>query len=350
MKYEKVSREKIYSICSELSDKVPALMQALNIDFMEFPNRVTFPCPIHGGDNGEGACIFIDGSKTKGNWRCWTHCCEKDFGQNMIGFIRGVLSKKEGKEVNFYRALNFSLSFLNKKILDIPEEKISETIHEINKVNELVNRRPEKNNLNLSREQVIQTLNIPSEYYIGRGYLPETLVAFDVGECYNSSKQMHNRAVVPIYDIDGSYAGCTGRALNDETKPKWFNSKGFKKALYLYGVSVTMPYIKQTNTVVLVEGQGDVWRLYEAGIKNCAGIFGSDLSEDQLVALEEMEIFNIVILTDTDEAGEKAAEGIKNKGGRRFNYYRPKISKKDIGEMTIEEINTELKPQIKGLF
>jgi 5S rRNA maturation endonuclease (ribonuclease M5) len=268
----------------------------------------------------------------------------------MIVFIRGVLSKKEGKEVNFYKALNFSLSFLNKKILDIPEEKISETIHEINKVNELVNRRPEKINLNLSREQVIQTLNIPSEYYIGRGYLPETLVAFDVGECYNSSKQMHNRAVVPIYDIDGSYAGCTGRALNDETKPKWFNSKGFKKALYLYGVSVTMPYIKQTNTVVLVEGQGDVWRLYEAGIKNCAGIFGSDLSEDQLVALEEMEIFNIVILTDTDEAGEKAAEGIKNKGGRRFNYYRPKISKKDIGEMTIEEINTELKPQIKGLF
>jgi hypothetical protein len=55
-------------------------------------------------------------------------------------------------------------------------------------------------------------------------------------------------------------------------------------------------------------------------------------------------------LTDTDEAGEKAAESIKTKGGRRFNYYRPTISKKDIGEMTIEEINTELKPQIKGLF
>lgn len=63
-----------------------------------------------------------------------------------------------------------------------------------------------------------------------------------------------------------------------------------------------------------------------------------------------MAIFNVVILTDTDEAGEKAAESIKTKGGRRFNYYRPTISKKDIGEMTIEEINTELKPQIKGLF
>jgi hypothetical protein len=306
---------------------------------------------VHGGDNCEGSCIFTDGAKTKGNWVCWTHSCEKDYGKNMIGFVRGVLSKREGKEVNFYKAINFALSFLNKKIIDIPEEKISESIYEINKINEILTYKSEKIKLNISREQVMSTLDIPSKYYINRGFLSETLIAFDVGECYNSNRQMFNRAVVPVYDEDSNYVGCVGRALDDENKKyKWVNSKGFKKSCYLYGIWITKPHIQRTSTVVLVEGQGDAWRLYEAGIKNCAGIFGADLSEDQLIALEELGIMNIVILTDTDEAGEKACQSIINRGGRRFNYFRPIISKKDIGEMTIEEIETELKPQMKGLF
>ena len=345
-----MSREKIYSICNELSDKVPELLNALKIEYTEFPNRIAFPCPVHGGDNCEGSCIFTDGSKTKGNWVCWTHSCEKDYGKNMIGFVRGVLSQREGKEVNFYKALNFSLSFLNKKIIDIPEEKISESIYEINKINEILTRKSEKIELNISREQVISTLDIPSRYYLKRGFSSETLVAFDVGECYNSNRQMFKRAVVPVYDDKFKYIGCVGRATDENTKPKWFNSKGFKKSFYLYGLWVTKPYIQSTSTIVLVEGQGDVWRLYESGIKNCAGIFGSDLSEDQLIILEELGVMNIVILTDNDEAGQKAAEGIIQKGGRRFNYFTPKISKKDIGEMSIQDIDNELKPQIKGLF
>jgi DNA primase len=161
---------------------------------------------------------------------------------------------------------------------------------------------------------------------------------------------MFNRAVVPVYDETSQYVGCVGRATDENTKPKWFNSKGFKKSFFLYGLWVTKPHIQKSSTIVLVEGQGDVWRLYESGIKNCAGIFGSDLSEDQLINLEELGVMNIVILTDNDEAGQKASKGIIEKGGRRFNYFTPQLSKKDIGDMSIEEINNELKPQIKGLF
>jgi len=350
LKYEKVSREKIYSICNDIGDKLPELLDALKINYGSFENRLTFPCPVHGGDNNEGACIFTDGNKSKGNWVCWTHGCERSHGKNIIGFVKGVLSSRKSKEVSFHTALNFCLSFLNKTLEDIPEEKVSESIFDINKMNEILMRKPEKYISGLTREQVISNLDIPSKYYIDRGFLKETLVAFDVGECYNPNKPMANRAVVPIYDDEYNYIGCVGRATNDYTKPKWLNSKGFKKSFYLYGIWITKTHIQRTSTIVLVEGQGDVWRLYEAGVKNCAGIFGSDLSEDQLINLETLGILNVVILTDSDEAGQKAAEGIKNKGGRRFNYYTPTISKKDIGEMTIEEIETELKPQIQGLF
>lgn len=348
---KKFSRSQIYSICDELSNKTIQLLEAFKIEYIEFENRVAFPCPIHGGDNPEGACIFTSGNRTKGNWQCWTHCCEKDHGKNMIGFVKGILEKKKGKEVSFPETLKFCLDFLNKKIEDIPEEEICATISDINRISEIVTRKPEKLSLNISRDAVINGLEIPSKYYIDRGYKDETLVAFDVGECYNPNKQMFNRAVVPIYDEDYKYIGCVGRSIDDNNKKyKWVNSKGFKKSLYLYGIWVAKSHIQRTSTIILVEGQGDVWRLYEAGIKNCVGIFGADLSDDQLVTLEELGVFNVVILTDTDEAGEKAAQSIINRCGRRFNYYRPKISTKDVGDMTVEQIENELKPQIKELF
>ncbi len=327
------------------------MLEALNVEYIEFENRLAFSCPVHGGDNSGGACIFTDGSKSKGNWVCWTHSCEKDFGKNLIGFVRGVLSYKKNKEVSFIEAINFCLSFLDKKLIDIPEEKIPESIYNNQKLMEILTREPEKVITNITREQIIKSIEIPSKYYMERGFLAETLVVFDVGECYNSNKQMYNRAVVPVYDEDLNYIGCVGRSLDESNKKyKWINSKGFKKSFYLYGVWKAKPFIQKTSTVILVEGQGDVWRLYEAGIKNAVGIFGSDLSEDQLIALEKLGAMNVVILTDNDEAGQKASQGIIQKGGRRFNYFTPKISKKDIGDMSIEDIEKELKPQIEGLF
>ena len=64
----------------------------------------------------------------------------------------------------------------------------------------------------------VSSLEIPSKYYIDRGFLSETLVAFDVGECYNPNRQMYNRAVAPIYDEDCSYIGCVGRSLDENNK------------------------------------------------------------------------------------------------------------------------------------
>ena len=63
--------------------------------------------------------------------------------------------------------------------------------------------------------------------------------------------------------------------------------------------------------------------------------------------LEKSGALNLVILTDYDEAGKKAADQIVKKCGRRFNYYRPQISKKDIGEMSIDQIHEELNPQLE---
>ena len=40
--------------------------------------------------------------------------------------------------------------------------------------------------------------------------------------------------------------------------PKWLHSKGFRKSI-LYGLNIASQYIKESSSVILVEGQGDVW-------------------------------------------------------------------------------------------
>ena len=90
--------------------------------------------------------------------------------------------------------------------------------------------------------------------------------------------------------------------------------------------------------------------MYEAGYNNCVGIFGSSINDDQLLLLEKSGAMNLVVLTDSDEAGQKAYNQILKKCGRRFNYFRPHISKKDVGDMTIEEIKEEIDPQLKGII
>ena len=115
-------------------------------------------------------------------------------------------------------------------------------------------------------------------------------------------------------------------------------------------MNIASEHIRKSKSVILVEGQGDVWKMHQAGLKNCVGIFGSSINDDQLLLLEQSGALNLVILTDSDDAGEKACQQIVKKCGRRFNYHRPEISTKDVGDMSIEQIKQELYPQLKGLF
>jgi len=55
---------------------------------------------------------------------------------------------------------------------------------------------------------------------------------------------------------------------------------------------------------------------------------------------------NIIIMTDYDEAGEKAAKQIVKKCGRRFNYYRPTLDAKDVGDLAIQELQQQLISQL----
>ena len=340
-----LTKNQISAICNEMFPKLPSLMAYFGIDYVEYPNRLAFPCPVHGGDNPEGCCIFTDGMTQKGNWSCWTHHCEEEFANNLFGFVRGCLSQNRNKSISMNEAASFCSNFLEK---DIEELNLDVDYKNNFKVIDIFSRKVERLEPLITRDEVRLKIKIPAEYYIGRGYIPETLDLFDVGECSVKNQPMSGRVVVPIYDEGYNYIGCVGRATDEKTQPKWLHSKGFKKSV-LYGLHLAKDEILKTQTAILVEGQGDVWRMHEAGFENTVGIFGSSINDDQLILLESSGALNLIILTDSDEAGNKAFSQIVKKCGRRFNYCRPSISQKDVGDMSIEQIKEELYPQLKGM-
>jgi DNA primase len=183
---------------------------------------------------------------------------------------------------------------------------------------------------------------------------------------------MFNRIVVPIYDNDYKYmVGCTGRSIfekcskcsayhsdNNEcpTKdkswmyPKWKHSLDFKSQNYLYNFWFAKEHILKTSTAILVESPGNVWRLEENEIHNSVAIFGSSLSDRQKILLDSSGAMNLVILTDNDDAGHKAAQQIKTKCQNTYRIFIPKISKPDVGEMTKEEIKNEITDYLESIL
>lgn len=347
-----IPQNQIFQISEGLSQDPAKILDKFQIQYEELPNRLTFACPVHNGDNPTGACIFTDGDTAKGNWACWTRGCHEDYGNNILGFLQGLLSCRNDDEVGFPQTINCAKGIVGDVDFKIDSEIYRKSKEE--KLIEVFNRDIEDLEIpDITREMVIERLNIPSPYYLGmltneniakrRCYFsPEVLKYYDIGDCMESGKPMAYRAVVPVYDENERYLGCTGRKIYENNDyGKWKNSAG--KGIFsriFYGFHKSLPLIKSSATIIIVEGQGDVWRATQSGAANNGSLMGSVLSEDQLIILEKIGVQNIILLTDFDDAGEKAAEEIRHKGGRRFCYWRPTLPKslmKDIAKFYSED-------------
>lgn len=378
-KYPSIDQAKLKILCDDLCDNIESLLDTLDIKYRTNSKMISMSCPIHGGDNLSALNIYPDGETYRGNWKCRTHNCEKEFKSSIIGFVRGVISHQKygwnepgDPSCSFNEAVEYVSSFLNKDLKDIHisnvdrDKKIfTNSINYINKIPEL------KTNV-ITRQQIIKAINIPAQYFCNRGYSADILKKYDVGLCDNSSKPMHNRVVVPIYDVDYKYmVGCSGRSIFEKCPkcqsyhdhqlscpdneyrwlyPKWKHSADFKSQNHLYNFWFAKEHIYETGMVIIVESPGNVWRLEENNIHNSVAIFGSSLSDRQKMLLDSSGAMTIIILTDNDDAGAKAAQQIKEKCQNTYRIYTPQISKNDIGEMTTGEIDKQIKEYIQRIL
>jgi 5S rRNA maturation endonuclease (ribonuclease M5) len=371
-KYHLNDQAKLKIVCDEICDNIENLLQTFDIDYKINHKMISMCCPIHDGDNPSAVNLYPEGDSYRGNWKCRTHNCEKIFKGSVLGFIRGIISNKKYKWTkqgdsmcSFKEAIEFATSFINKDLSDIKISKSEREKKQFASVVNYLNAQEIFNESKIQRKQITSILKIPSAYYIARGFSAEVLEKYDVGLCTSQNKEMTNRVVVPIYDNEYKYmVGCTGRSIfekcdkckayhnstsecpgiDDRWKQcKWKHSVDFKSQNYLYNMWFAKEHILKSSTAILVESPGNVWRLEENNIHNSVAIFGSSLSDKQKMLLDSSGAMNLVILTDNDEAGRKAAEQIKTKCQNTYRVFIPQISKPDVAEMTSEEINQEIK-------
>lgn len=378
-KYHSVDQGKLKILCDDLCDNIESLLDGFGIDYKFNSKMLSMSCPIHGGDNPSAVNIYPEGETYRGNWKCRTHNCEQEFKSSIIGFVRGIISHQKynwsepgDPSCSFNEALDYVQAFLNK---DLKSIKISKTEKEKKNFTNIINyiqTKAEAPTNKITRQQIIRSIDIPSQYYLSRNYSSDILTKYDVGLCNNRNKPMYNRVVVPIYDNDYKYmVGCTGRSIFEKCSecsayhapssncpskddrwlhPKWKHSADLKSQNYLYNFWFAKDHIYETGLAIIVESPGNVWRLEENNIHNSVAIFGSSLSDRQKILLDSSGAMSLVLLTDNDDAGRKAAEQIKNKCQNTYRIFVPTISKNDVGEMTPKEINNEIKEYIQRII
>lgn len=370
MKSTLIDQDKIKILCDHICDRIEDLLDHFGLEYKTNPRFISMSCPIHGGDNMGAVNLYHTGDSYRGNWKCRTHHCENIFKGSVIGFIRGILSHrqknwtKQGDDFcSFQDAVDYATNFLNISLKDI---KISNFEKDknifINNTKILTNTKDDNHN-KISRHLVRKNLRIPSQYFIDRGFSASILEKYDIGDCIISNKEMYNRAVVPVYDIDHKYMiGCSGRSIFNKCKDcgsfhdnmcpgkentwkysKWKHSSGFKTQECLYNFWYGKEYIRDSSQVILVESPGNVWKLEENGIHNSVGLFGAHLTDKQKTILDMSGAMEVIIIMDNDEAGDKARQQIYDKCHRIYNIKQIKISKNDIAELTAEEIEKEIK-------
>lgn len=117
------------------------------------------------------------------------------------------------------------------------------------------------------------------------------------------------RAMFPILDLQGKVIGFGGRSFsNSKDQPKYLNSSDsflFKKSKALYGLFQSHKYIREYDSVILVEGYFDVLAMHQAGFQNTVATCGTALTSEHLDLLSRL-CSKIVLLFDGDEAGQSA--------------------------------------------
>jgi DNA primase len=130
---------------------------------------------------------------------------------------------------------------------------------------------------------------------------------------FNEDRKSHydfyrDRIMFPIHDHVGQVRGYSSRATRAEQVPKYLNSGGsfvFNKGAILFGFYFAKNAIRQTDQVIIVEGNMDVIMMHQYGLTQTVGTMGTALSE-QCVKLLSNITKNIYLGMDSDSAGKKA--------------------------------------------
>lgn len=131
--------------------------------------------------------------------------------------------------------------------------------------------------------------------------------------------RFRGRLMIPTRDERGRLVAYGGRIIGDG-QPKYINSGDtplYSKGRVLYGMNRAKEAMSASKQAILVEGYLDVIACHRAGVTTAVASLGTSLAEDQVRLLKRW-CEEVVVLYDSDAAGQKAAEracDLLGKGG-----------------------------------
>jgi len=119
------------------------------------------------------------------------------------------------------------------------------------------------------------------------------------------------RLMIPIHDDSGQVVAFSGRLLDPNAKAqKYVNSPEtpiFVKSRILFGLNRSKRPIIEADSAILCEGQIDLMRCWQKGVRNVVAPQGTAFTEQQARTLKRLAK-EVVICFDADNAGQNAAQ------------------------------------------
>jgi len=124
----------------------------------------------------------------------------------------------------------------------------------------------------------------------------------------NVYDRFRRRITFPLCDPRGRVLGFGARAVGADQKPKYLNSSDnavFHKGRNVYAADLARSAAAKAGEVILCEGYTDVIAMHQAGLRNCVGLMGTALTDDQVAALARLAP-TVILALDADSAGQEA--------------------------------------------
>lgn len=140
-----------------------------------------------------------------------------------------------------------------------------------------------------------------------RGISRETASLFGVG-FFGGKGLMSGRVVIPIHNALGEIVAYAGRALDDETEPRYKLPPGFNKTRELYNLHRAIA-ADRSRGVIIVEGFFDAMKIHQADFPSVVGLMGSSLSDTQ-AELIATNFKRAIVMLDGDLGGQEALPAV----------------------------------------
>lgn len=258
--------------------------------------EIGFSCPFPGHERGdENPSAFMNRYTTA--FICFS-CGRK--GGNAAKFV------SDYEEISYTQALTFLRQAYGNEFAE-PQDTM------VNEWNTYFKGQPKE--ASEEEEQVLSedTLDLFKEgwkriggtYMYDRGFVPDTLSAWDIG--YD---RYSKRYTIPVRNEHGKLVGFKGRSWNG-AEPKYlvlgdrkyphYGFRPYKVHDYLFGL---WKCSSQPTHMVVCEGELDTIALHQAGYE-AVGLGGSQISDKQISLLKRAN--SLILFLDNDKAGNRAA-------------------------------------------